>query len=875
VNLERWRYTIPLRLRRLLRRAQAERELDEELQFHLERQTADNIARGQSPEEARQAAIRQLNDMELRKEECRDMRGLNFIDHLVQDLRYGLRGLRKNPGFAILAVLVMALGTGANTAVFTVFNTVLLKPLAYRDPDRIVTLTSAWRRTGTRSSRVTLPDFVDWRAGSTAFSATAYYRKSERPVTLGESADYARVVRVSPDFFRVFGVSAFLGRVFSANDNGAGTAVLSYSYWQTRFGGSSAIINNPLRIDGRSFVIIGVAPPGFAFPDATDIWQWSDVVNRETSEPRSSLTYLIVARLKPEVSLDEAQTQLTVISERLEKQYPNSNEGRGVVVTRLRDDITGHIRLTLLMLFGAVSLLLLIACSNIATLLLARATIRSREVAIRAAIGAGRGRIVRQLLTESLLLALLAGAIGSIVAFAGSKALIALAPPDIPRLSEVGVDGRILLFTVLISGLASLLFGIAPAVYASRIDLNKTLKQGGARAVIAGAGRLRQVLVICEIGLSIVLLTGAGLLIRSFVALSNVELGFRPEHVLVMETSIPGSRAQAARFFRKLTSDIAGLPGVLGAGATMGIPGHVQSSGSYWIDRLPMALKIHPSDAVFSVITPGTFSVLQVPIKRGRDFNYSDIPGAPLTTVINEALAQKAFGSQDPIGRTIYAGFDTLKPTTIIGVVGDTRQTSADKPPAPEIFMPYEQHTDGAGTALRVIVKTTSTPEALEEVLRRMVRERSPDVAVKFTTMEKSLHEGIAAPRFRTLLIAIFACIALCLAMAGVYGVLSYEVNQRVNEIGLRMALGADTGAVLWMILRQGLALAAAGAGLGIITSIAITRLLSSLLFEVKANDPATYCGVILALSIVTLGACYVPASRAASVDPLVALRQE
>jgi len=871
-------YTIRLRLRSLFLRDQVEQELDEEIQFHIERQTAENIARGLEPGEARRQAVQALSDKEIRKEECRDTRRLNILDNFVQDFRYALRGLRKNPGFAALAVLVGALGIGANTAVFSVVNAVLLKPLQFHDPDAIVTLTSVLRSTGSHFPLITLPDFVDWRDNSTTFSSIAYFRKSQRPVTLGASAHYARVARVSPDFFRVLAVTPGMGRIFGASDaeGQRNIAVVSHEYWLNRLNGSRDILKSTLRVDGQAFQVVGVAPPGFSFPDATEIWQFSDEVNRENSEPRSSLTHQAIARLKPNVTVKQAQAQLTGISARLERQYPSSNKDRSVVVRRLRDDMTGDVRQTLIILLGAVGLVLLIACSNIATLLLAKATARTREIAMRTALGASPSRIVRQLLAESVLLALLAAAIGWIAAVALTRALVALAPSDIPRLAELGVDGRVLLYALASSGFASLLFGIAPAIYASRVELNEALKQGGARNLNSGrTGRMRQALVVCQIALCIVLTTGAGLLIRSFYALSNVDLGFRPERVLVMETSVPLESTKAALFFRELLADVSRLPGVVAAGATMGIPGHVESAGGYSVDHHAEVSTVNPFDAVYSVVTPGTFAVLEVPVKSGRDFNDGDRTDAPQTAVINEALAQAAFHGQDPIGRTIFAGFDSTKPMTIVGVVGNTRQWSIAKPPGPEIFMPYEQHSDGAGTALRVIVRSTGATEALEDALRQKVRERSVDVPVKFTTMEKSIYREVSAPKFRTSLIAGFAFIALCLAMAGVYGVMAYSVGQRTSEIGLRIALGAASGAILWMIVRQGLALVAAGVGVGLVASLATTRLVTSLLFEVSPDDPVTYTIVIVSLGIVSIAACSVPAWRAVRVDPLVALRRD
>ncbi len=870
-----------LRLRSLFSRRNVDQELDEELQYHLERQMDEEIAAGKNPHEARYAALRSVKNIEQRKEECRDMRGLNLIDNAVQDFRYAARGLRRNPGFALLAVSVMALGIGANTAVFSVVNGVLLKPLAYRDPDRIVTLSTTWKN-GSKLTLVDLPDLRDWHDQSTAFSAMASYRSSDEATTAGSSAQYVHVARVSPEFFEVLAVSPVTGRLFSADEQKSGdstTALISYSYWQTHFGQDRTVLGRTLRISDQALTIIGVLPPRFHFPDKSDIWRPSDAVDRTL--PRTSLSFLGIGRLKPGVGLEQAQAQLSSIALRLQHQYPDSNKGRSVAVTTMRDDLVSDVRLTLYLLLGAVCLVLWIACANVATLLLAKATARTREIAIRAAVGAARSRIIRQLIAESLLLALMAGTVGLIVAMLASKALIVLAPADVPRLAEAGIDGPVLAFTFGASVICSLLFGLVPAIYASRIDLNGALKQSGARAVTAGRStRVRGALVVAEIALSVMLLAGAGLLIKSFIALSNVSLGFRPERVLLMKTSLPVSgpegEARARQFFRQLLSEISSVPGVSAAGATMGPPGDVASAGPYWIDHPPVRSSFTPDkDAVYSVVTPDTFAALGISLKSGRDFDDRDAANAPLTAVINERLARKASPGRNPIGRLLYTGFDSNEPMKIIGVVGDVRQWGPARKPDPEIYMPYEQHTSAAGATLNVVVRAAVSPDPLTATLQSTVHKLAPDAPVRFTTLEASLYEETAAPRFRTLLLSIFAGLALCLAIAGVYGVTAYVVGQRSNEIGLRMAMGATPGDVRRLILKQAMALAALGMTLGFVGSFAGTRLMTNVLFEVKPSDPATYAGVAVVLGLVVLSASYLPASRAARLDPLLALRQE
>ena len=801
------------------------------------------------------------------------------------DLKFALRSLRKNAGFTLLAVLVMGLGIGANTAMFSVVNSVLLKPLDYRDPDSIVTLSSLSKTRGSHY-QVSGPDFHDWHDQSTAFSEMGRYDSDdETAIQTRSGAEYGSAAEVTPEFFRVFAVEPSFGRLFTPEEvqpGSPGAVVISYSFWQNHFGADPGALGETLGqtllMAGKAFPIVGVLPPRFHFPDKTDIWLPANTVFPENTS-RSAANYHVVARLKPEFTLEQAQSQMSAIGARLEQQYPATNRNRSVAVNRMRDEIVGDVRTTLYLLLGAVSLVLLIACANMANLLLARATSRTREMAIRAAVGASRGRIVRQLITESMVLAVASGIAGLLLAIWGSSALVAIAPKDVPRLAETSIDGRVLAFTFGVSVLASLLFGLAPAIHASKVDLNHSLKQGAARSVGGGAGRMRAALVVAEIALSVILLAGAGLLMKSFVAMHNVELGFRPENVLVMGASVPASdlesRLRGARFYRDLVAEVAALPGVSAAGATWNPPGHVGSWGGYWIDHLPTGeLSVTAPQAVFSFMAPGTFATLGIPLKRGRDFNDSDIYDAPFTAVINESLAGTSFAGQDPIGRSIFCGFDSKKGMRIVGVVGDVRQYGPARPPGPEIIMPYQQHP-GPATSMSVVVRTAANPTGLFETVRRKAQAASPDVPVKFTTLETVLAEDVAAPRFRTLLLGIFAGLAVCLAMAGVYGVMAYAVGQRANEIGLRMALGASPGKVMRLVLGQGLALAAIGLAIGLAGAMAATRLLTKMLFEVKPGDPMTYASVVILLGLVALAASYIPARRATQVDPLAALRQE
>jgi putative ABC transport system permease protein len=803
------------------------------------------------------------------------------MTNLWQDLRYGVRVLAKNPGFALIAVLTLAIGIGANTAMFSVVNAVLLRPLAYKDSDRIVTLSSLWKQTG-QHGQVSAPDFRDWHDQSSAFDSMAYYWDTDCAALSGNTAQFSHCGFAGPDFFRVFLVDPAAGHFFTPDEQKAGAAVISYSYWQQRFGGSAGAVGQSLRLFDRSLQIVGVAPPGFRFPNDTDIWIPTNSVFPDR-ESRSAHNYRVVARLEPGVTVSEAQAQMTTIAARLETEYPDSNAKKSAAVVPMRDEMVRDIRPTLYLLLGAVCVVMLIACANIANLLLARATGRSREVAIRAAMGANRSRVVRQMLTESALLAFAAGVVGVLIAFGGAGALVRLAPSDIPRVGEIGVDFRVLAFTFAVCAISTMIFGVAPALHASRIDLNEALQQSGSRGASSrGARRLHAILVVSEVALSVVLLAGAGLLIRSLDALLKVELGYRPEKIVVMETDVPASGLEssirATELYNKLLAEAAAIPGVESVTATRGLPGQPSSDGGYWIDHLPPIeqLSFSAPEAVFSLVAPNYFGTMGIPLVAGRDFGGRDVHQSPHTVIINREFAKQAFPNQNPIGHLVFCGFDfdSLAGMTIVGVVGDVRQFGPATAPWPEIYMPYEQHPEPA-TAMTLVVRTPLAPGAVEESLKRTLGALSPDVPTRFSTMEAKLSESVAAPRFRALLVAAFATLALVLAMAGIYGVMAYSVAQRTREIGIRMALGAQRGGVLQLVLGQGFRMVVLGLALGLAGAFAATRVLASLLFEVQPRDPVVFSGAIVLMFCVAFIANYIPARRATQVDPMIALRYE
>jgi len=864
----------------LLRRDRFEDAMADEMRTHLDMRVEDLVTAGTPRSEAKRRARMEFGSVDGAKDDCRQARGISFIDALCQDLRYALRVLRRSPGFALLCIGIMAVGIGANTAVFSVVNAVLLKPLPYREPRRIVTLSNVVKTPAALNAlakQISVPDFQDWHDQSTAFDAMAYYGTRRVSVTVGTSAEYARLTRVTREFFRVFDVQPVAGRPFTADEEkaGAGAVLISSVYARRHFAEPSRALGQVLRVFDRPMTVVGVLPQAFDFPDGTDIWFPATAIASPSVTKRSANNNRAIGRLKRDVTLPEASAEMTSIARRLEQAYPQSNSGKGVALTPLLDDAVGDAGAMLYLLLGAVGLVLLIACANVATLLLAKATGRAHEMAIRAALGASRSRIVRQLLVEGFVLAIVAGVIGSAAAVWGTRALVAIAPTQVPRLAQAGVDGPVLTFTLLVCTVVSLLFALPPALHVSRVDANDSLQAAAGRTVVGGRGRqLRDAFVVAEIALTVILLTGGGLLLRSLVALQRVSLGFRPEHVLAMEAT-PQNGQRAKAFFTGLLTDVSGLPGVVAAGAINSPPGNVDSTSTYWIDHLPKELNLATAPpTVMSVVAPGTFNALGIPLRRGRDFGEGDAADAPRTAIINESLARQAFRNGDPLGHVIFVAFDSLEPMTIVGVVGDVRQYGPARETSPECYLPYLQHGFNNAT-LSIVVRTSGDASLLADTMRKKAHERSPDVSVKATTMDVLVGEHFAAPRFRAVLVALFGAVALCLALAGIYGVMAYTVAQRSREIGLRMALGATAQNVLWMMLRRGGQIVAAGLLIGLVGAAAMTRLLTTFLFEIRPNDGITYASVVALLGGMSTLAIYLPARRSSKVEPMIALRAD
>ena len=800
------------------------------------------------------------------------------------ELRYVLRSLRLSPGFTLLSILVLALGIGANTAIFSVVNGVLLKPLEYKDAGRIVAVGNTWKDRKLAMGQMSEPDFDDLHDQSTVFDGLACYLPGGNDIVLvGRTAEYSTVSQVAPEFFHVMGVDAAAGRLFAPDEErpgGALVAVVSDGFWKRRLGADPHAIGQTLRAYDKLFTVVGVLPAGFAFPEKTEIW-----IPRATfakNEHRSAHNFQAVGRLKPGVSLEAAQTQLTAIAERLSQLYPLSNRNVSIQAVPMQEQMVGSVRTTLYLLLGAVALVLLIACANVANLMLARATSRSREIAVRAALGAGRWRIARQLMAESTVIAILAAAAGLVLASWGIDSLVALAPANLPRLAEVHIDRWVLAFTLAVSLAASLLFGLAPALQATRIHLNDALKRSAARGTVGGAaGWLRSGLVVSEIAVSIVLLVGAGLLLRSFAALTRVELGFNPDRVLVMQANLPSAGLEQAKrvtnVYAEILRQIEPLPGVVAAAGARGLPGPGgRSNGAYFLEGGPAwdQLGMKAPQADFIVGTPGFFKVMQIPMVAGRDFSERDQYDAEFVAIVNESLAKLSFPHESPLGHRIQTGLDTPQLMTIVGVVRDIRLAEPAVAPRPAVYMPYLQHPN-YGRYLSFVVKTQAAPMSMAEPLRLKLRQIDSGIPVKFTTMDVRLSETVASPRFRGVLLTIFAALAVGLAMAGVYGVMAYLVTQRSSEIGLRMALGADRAGIVRLVLGRCAALTGMGMLAGLLGARLASRLLQTMLFGVEAGDPLTYAAIAGMVAFIALLACAVPAWRASTVAPLEALRQE
>jgi putative ABC transport system permease protein len=805
---------------------------------------------------------------------------------LFHDVRYGARLLLKRPAFTLLTIAALALGVGANTAIFSVVNAVVLRPLAFPKPESLVMIWGAVKSDGDRQRDVvSVPNFEDLRAQTQSFEQVAAFVPSGSTLLRegGEPEQLSGAI-VSADLFPMLGAATERGRVFTREEDKAGAppvVVLSDGVWRSRFGADPNVVGRELKLNGRGVTVVGVMTPGFKFPvdqPKTDFWMplAADPTVMSRNERRGIQFLRVVARLKDGVTLGQAQSEISTVAARLEQQYKENNTGLGYRVAGLHEEVVGNIRASLLMLLGAVGFVLLIACANVANLLLARATARHREIAIRTALGASRWRIVRQLLTESLLLSVAGGLVGLLLASWGIALLLAAMPTDVPRAQEIGLDARVLCFTLGVSLLSGLFFGLAPALQASRGDMNESLKEGS-RGSTGGSfrNRVRSLLVVTEITLSMVLLVGAGLLVKSFMRVTHVSPGFETGRVLTVPITVPrvryGEPAQQKAFYRDVLERARAVPGVEAVGATNMLPlSGNDRTASFDIEGQPSTPDNQP-DAGTRVVSPDYFRALGVPTLRGRVFTDRDADGQPLVLVVNDAFARRFMPGQDPTGRGIIIGDDTWR---IVGVVGDVRHEGVDVPAEPEFYAPYLQSPERGMTL--VLRTNASNPAAVTTGLREVVRSVDKDLYLpEARTMNQLLSDSLARRRFNTVLVGVFASVALLLAAIGIYGVISYTVTQRTHEIGIRVALGAQPRDVFRLIVGHGMILAAAGLALGFVGAVAVGRVMSGLLFEVGSHDPEVLGGITLLLAAVAFLACYIPARRATKVDPMIALRYE
>jgi len=871
----RWAYAVRARLRALFGGARSDRDLNDELSFHVAMERHANETCGMSSVEAERRARLSLDGVQQLKERLHAQRSLPWFDHLRQDATFAVRMISRTKVVSLAVIMTFALGIGANTAIFSLINSVLLSPLPYDSPGRIVTIEPFWTNTGQPNTVSSAPDFRDWRERNHVFEYMAFHAGREVRIVANGAPIFATVQLVTPDFFKVFGLQPFSGRVWTEAEEQEPLAVVSYAWASGQFGDAPAAIGKTIEAVGQAVEIVGIAPPAFTYPGSTDVWISSALIPINSN--RGGHNYFVVGKLKADAAIEEARADMRTIASQLEQEYPE-NRFKSVAVTPMLDNLTGRAQTTLWLLFGIVIGVMLIACVNVAHLQLARAASRGREMAVRAAIGGGPGRLTRQVLTENIVLGLAGAMVGLVFGWFTLKAFLAMAPADIPRLNEVHIDGRVLLFTLVVTTLCSFLFGVGPARRASRSDVSSGLRHQTARSAVRGiAPRVRSTLVMVEVALSLVLLVASGLLLRSFVRLSQVDLGFTTEQVLVTTTSYPTGGTEATGFYRDLLAQLRTLPGIRHAAGVMTMPfDTLRANSGYSVDGGPSARDGKPLIAELQVVTPEYFDTVNTVLRAGRDFDDRDLFGQPQVAIINERLAREEFGSASPLGRTIQTGLtpDTRKGMQIVGVVADARQRSPEVPPRPEIFMPYLQHP-GPGSRLTILTQTSLDPGMLTRSIRETARKLNPGVPIRFSTMDEVLTKALAYPRFRTTLVAAFGLLAGFLALIGIYSVLSYLVAEQTPEIGVRLALGALRRDIFRRVIGGSMRLVLGGVIVGLVLALIAAKAIETMLFDVSARDPMTIAAVIALLAVTALTASSIPALRAASVDPLVALRDE
>ncbi|HXJ05624.1 MAG TPA: ABC transporter permease [Candidatus Acidoferrum sp.] len=883
------------RLRALFRREAVEAEMDEELRSHFENQVEKLIASGHSREEAVRRARLDFGGHEQLKEECRDARGVSVIETLFQDVRYALRVLRNSPGFAAVAILTLALGIGANTAIFSVIDSALLRPLPYTDPAGLVMVWENNSQHPNPHNTVSPPDFLDWQSRNSIFAEMAAIIDQHANLTGNGLPQEVVLQDVSANFFSVLGVNPGLGPGFTAENGQKGhddVVILSYGFWKERFAGDAAIIGKTILLNGHPLTVVGVAPQNFtwfikdgSFTGAKP-QMWSPFVFPPTFSDRKDIGRFlsVVARLKPGVTITQAQSQMNTIAARIAEEYPDFNGYWGANVVPVRDQISGELRPALLILFGAVAFVLLIACANVSSLLLARASAREKEIAVRTAIGASPWRIASQLLTESVVLAFIGGAIGVALAVWGTDLLLAASPGNLLDLRSIPIDWRVLSFAAAATLIAGLLFGLLPSYISAHSGISETLKEGGRGSSAGKQSRLaRNVFVVAQMCLALVLLAGSGLLIRSFIRLVGVDPGFDASHLLTFKVSLPSSKygTDPARlaFFRQLVARISRLPGVRSASMNSFPPfsGLGSATGVHVLSQPERSLMDLPVAAV-RVVGSNYFSTMQIPLHAGRTFSEQELTEMRHVAIINQAFADQYLKGVNPLGQKAVIYMKSLEesknsPSEIIGVVGDVRQMGLDTPAEPTVYWP---HPELVMSGMTILVRTVNDPLTLASAARNELQQLDPEQPMAaVATMDQLLAGSLSRSRFTMLVLGVFAALALVLASVGIYGVIAYSVTQRTQELGIRIALGASRRDVLRLVLGQGTRLTLFGIGLGIIAALIVTRLMATLLYGISASDPVTFTAVAFLLAVVAMAACFIPARRATRVDPIVALRYE
>jgi predicted permease len=884
-----WLRQIVVRVRAAFGKSRKDRVLDEELQIHLAFLTEQNIERGMSPEAARRAAKLSLGGADQIKESVHDHRGLPLLETLWQDVRYSFRQLRRSPGFAAVAIITLGLGIGANAAVFSVVDAIVLRPLPYPQQQRLVQIIATEGRGGTNETRASYAAFMDWRNENRAFVDLAAYQETVLTLTGHGQPELVNGLTATPSLFSMLGVRPLLGRIFDWQDEKSGSApvaLIGENLWRSRYASNPRVVGETVKLNDKAFTVVGVLSSRFRFPFGqrqTEVWVpvTQDPTFGVLAVLRAAHYLDVVACLKPRVTLVQAEAQMSTILQRLAATYPKTDSGWAIRIVPLKEKLVGQLESPLFILLGAVGLVLLTACVNVANVLLARATTRSREMSIRAALGASGSRLARQVLTETIVLSLLAGALGLLLAALSMGLLRSLLPATVPQIHAIQVDGWVLGFTIGASVLVGLLSGSALALHQRGSHPNDALKEGGRGGLASGRNsRTRNFLVMAELALALVVLAGAGLLFRSLLGLERVPLGFNPHHVVELKLELPQDQykvpEQWRQFYAELLARIRALPGVTDVGAALAPPlSGVNLEMKIAVQGRPTLPAEELPSADYSAVSADYFRTLHIPLTSGRFFTEADAATSSPVVIINKTLAADYFDKQDPIGQSIKINYPSLdtQARRIVGVVGDVRSRGPNQEPPPAFFTPF---TQTGWWVMAILIRTTADPTLVVNEVRSQVEQMDGSLALGSTdTMEHDVRESMAQSRLYATLLGTFAGLTLILAAVGVYGVISYSVRQRTHEIGIRVALGAQPRDVMRLILGQGALFALVGVAVGLLAAFALTRLMASLLYGISSSDPLTFAAVSTVLLAVSLLAAYVPARRAMRVDPMVALRYE